>query len=405
MAYFTYTAVDRDGSLVKGAFEGPDLETARDTVSSSGLYVVAVRQTGKYGELARKLALSRSVKKAEIIEFSKNLSVMLRAGVPVLKALSDIAGGLENRYFKQTVNGLRRKIELGMGFSESAASYPKVFPEIFVRLSMVGEETGNLDKSLSDVAEHLEKIEDLRGAIKRALIYPAFAVTATFGALLFWLVYVLPKVMAVFTDMHLSLPLPTRLLLYASGFTGEYWYLMAAAPVAAFQGVALLRRNKKILYRSDALFLRIPVAGLVARNMLLALFAEQMRILSIAGITVDRSLKIVSEVIGNEVFRTALQGVREDIALGSRISDAVSKQKVFPALVKRMLEIGETTGSLDEQFMYLAGHYLKILDGLSQKIGKMVEPIVIGVVGLMFALIIMGLMLPVYDLVARIGGQ
>lgn len=404
MAFFTYTAVDREGTLVKGFFEGPDIETAKDTVSSSGLYVVAVKRSGRYGEYLRRLAVSRRVGRAEIIEFSKNLSVMLRAGVPMLKGLSDMAGGLDNRYFQQTVNGMRRKIEFGGGFSESAAEYPLVFPEIFIRLTMVGEETGNLDKSLSDAAAHLEKMEDLASSIKRALIYPAFAVTATFGALLFWLVYVLPKVMEIFTDMRLELPLPTRILLYASGFSKEHWYLALIAPVALFYALKLLRRHRKVLYHTDRLVLKLPVVRHVACNMLLALFAEQMRILTVAGITVDRSLKIVSEVIKNEVFRVAIGKIREEIALGSRISEAVGKQKVFPTVVRRMVEIGETSGSLDEQFGYLAEHYLKTLDGVSQKIGKMVEPIVIGVIGMMFALIIMGLMLPVYDLVARIGG-
>lgn len=404
MAFFTYTAVDREGTLVKGFFEGTDIETARDTVSSSGLYVVAVKRSGRYGEYLRRLAVSRRVKRAEIIEFSKNLSVMLRAGVPILKALSDMAGSLDNRYFQQTVNGMRREIEFGGGFSESAAKYPRVFPEIFIRLTMVGEETGNLDKSLSDVASHLEKMEDLGSSIKRALIYPAFAVIATFGALLFWLVYVLPKVMEIFTDMRLELPLPTRILLYASGFSKEHWYLALIAPVASFYALKLLRRHRKVLYHTDRLVLKLPVVRHVAYNMLLALFAEQMRILTVAGVTVDRSLKIVSEVIKNEVFRVAIGKIREEIALGSRISEAVGRQKVFPTVVRRMVEIGETSGSLDEQFGYLAEHYLKTLDGVSQKIGKMVEPIVIGVIGMMFALIIMGLMLPVYDLVAKIGG-
>ncbi|MBI5469452.1 MAG: type II secretion system F family protein, partial [Deltaproteobacteria bacterium] len=221
---------------------------------------------------------------------------------------------------------------------------------------------------------------------------------------LFWLVYVLPKVMEIFTDMRLELPLPTRILLYASGFSKEHWYLALIAPVALFYALKLLRRHRKVLYHTDRLVLKLPVVRHVACNMLLALFAEQMRILTVAGITVDRSLKIVSEVIKNEVFRVAIGKIREEIALGSRISEAVGKQKVFPTVVRRMVEIGETSGSLDEQFGYLAEHYLKTLDGVSQKIGKMVEPIVIGVIGMMFALIIMGLMLPVYDLVARIGG-
>lgn len=404
MPFFSYTAVNNEGSVVRGALEGADIETVRDTVSSSGLYVIALRKSGSYGAYLHKLAFSRSVKRTEIVEFSKNLSVMLKAGMPLLKGLGDIAESLDNKYFRETVNSMRRKIELGSGFSEAASGCANVFPDIFVHLTMVGEETGSLDKSLSDVAEHLEKMEDLYSSIKRALIYPAFAIIATFGALLFWLVYVLPKVMGIFKDMNLALPLPTRILLFASDLTRSYWYLLMLVPAGVFFGIKMLRRRKRTLYLMDSLLIKLPVVKHVTYNMLLALFTEQMRILTVAGITVDRSLNIVSEVINNEVFRKAIEGVREEISLGSRISDAVGKQRVFPTLVKRMVDIGEASGSLDEQFGYLAEYYLKILDGVSQKIGKMIEPIVIGVIGFMFALIIMGLLLPIYDLVAKIGG-
>lgn len=404
MPFFSYTAVNNEGAVIKGSLEGADIETVRDTVASSGLYVIALKKTGSYGAYIQKLALSRSVSRAEIIEFSKNLSVMLRAGMPLLKGLSDISESHDNRHLRETLNSMRRKIELGSGFSEAASGCANVFPDIFVRLTAVGEETGSLDKSLQEVAEHLEKMEDLYSAIKRALIYPAFAIVATFGALLFWLIYVLPKVMAIFTDLNLKLPLPTRILLFSSDLTRSYWYLLMLAPALVFAGVRILRKRKNTLYYMDSLMIRLPVVKQVTYNMLLALFAEQLRILTAAGITIDRSLKIVSEVINNEVFRRAIEGVREEIAMGGRISDAVGKQKVFPALVKRMVDIGEASGSLEKQFGYLAEYYLKVLEGVSQKIGKMIEPIVIGVIGFMFALIIMGLLLPIYDLVAKIGG-
>lgn len=402
MPFYSYTAVNNDGVLIKGALEGNDIETVRDTIASSGLYIITLRKLSYYNSYIRKLVLTRSVKRAEIIEFTKNLSVMLRAGIPILKALSDIADGLENRYFQQIINSMRRKIELGSSFSEAAACW-NVFPEIFVRLSIVGEETGNLEKSFSDVAIHLEKMEDLSSSIKRALIYPVFAIVSTGGALLFWLVYVLPKVMDIFKNMGLALPLPTRILLHMSDFCRNYWYMLLIAPVVLFLLIKLLRRKKKTLYYMDLLIISLPVVKNVTYNRLLALFSEQLRILTVAGITIDRSLEIIFAVINNEVFRNAIANIREEIALGSRISNAIGKQKVFPTIVTRMIDVGETSGNLDKQFAHLSDYYLKILDDVSQKIGKMVEPIVIGIIGFIFALIIMGLLLPIYDLVAKIG--
>ena len=402
MAFYSYSAVNSDGALIRGAIEGNDPEIARDDISSSGLYVITLRKLNPLSSSIRKFAHMRSIRRPEIIEFAKNFSIMLRSGIPILSALSDIADGMDNKYFQQTIFSIRRKIEFGSSFSDAADSF-HVFPDIFVRLSRVGEETGNLERSFLDVAIHLEKMENLSSSIKRALIYPAFAIVSTFGALLFWLIYVLPKVMEIFKNMSLDLPLPTRILLHMSDFCRNYWYLLLITPVVLVFGIRMLRRRKKARYYLDLLTIKIPVIKHVTYNMLLALFAEQLRILTVAGITIDRSLETISDVIGNEVFKDSVVRIREEIALGSRISDAIGKQKVFPKLVTRMIDVGEASGNLDEQFLHLSDHYIRELDNVSKKIGAMIEPIVIGVIGLLFALIIMGLLLPIYDLVAKIG--
>lgn len=403
MPHFTYKAVNQDGGVVRGSVEGIDSAAVTDSIASSGLYVLKVRQSAERLSFIRKAVFAKRVRRSEIIDFSKNLAVMLKAGVPIIVCFSDIASTTENRYFKEAINGMRRKIELGAGFSEAAAACGKVFPDIFIRITMVGEQTGNLEKSLFDVAEHLQKIENLVASIKRALLYPVFAIVSTLGALLFWLMYVLPKVMEMFTQNNLALPLPTRILLFASNFCTSYWYLLLVVPVGTVVLARFILKNKRARYYYDYAKIKMPVLRLIVYNRLLALFAEQMRILTVAGITIDRSLAIVSDVIGNEVFREALKNVREEIALGSRISDAIGKQSVFPSTLTKMIDIGESSGSLDSQFAYLSEIYLTRLDDISQKMGKIVEPLVIGVIGGLFAIIIMGLLLPIYDLVSKVG--
>lgn len=403
MPHFTYKAVNQDGGVVRGSVEGIDSAAVTDSIASSGLYVLKVRQSADRLSFIRKAVFAKRVRRSEIIDFSKNLAVMLKAGVPIIVCFSDIASTTENRYFKEAINGMRRKIELGAGFSEAAAACGKVFPDIFIRITMVGEQTGNLEKSLFDVAEHLQKIENLVASIKRALLYPVFAIVSTLGALLFWLMYVLPKVMEMFTQNNLALPLPTRILLFASNFCTSYWYLLLVVPVGTVVLARFILKNKRARYYYDYAKIKMPVLRLIVYNRLLALFAEQMRILTVAGITIDRSLAIVSDVIGNEVFREALKNVREEIALGSRISDAIGKQSVFPSTLTKMIDIGESSGSLDSQFAYLSEIYLTRLDDISQKMGKIVEPLVIGVIGGLFAIIIMGLLLPIYDLVSKVG--
>ncbi|MDI6890542.1 MAG: type II secretion system F family protein [Thermodesulfovibrionales bacterium] len=403
MPFFSYRAIDGSGALVKGIVETTNMDVAYDSIASAGLHVIDIKKSNEYIVSIKRRVLAKKIKRRDIIEFASNLSVMLKSGIPLLSALSDIAETTENRYFKQKIDSIRSTVELGSRFSDAVAVQKHIFPDIFVRLVMVGEETGRLDKGLSDVAGHLQRMEDLAASIKRALIYPAFAIVTTTGALLFWLIYVLPKVITVFKDMGIVLPLPTRILISISNFTQSYWYLILLSPVILFVLIKVLRQKKETRYYIDLAKIKFPVMKHVIYNKLLALFSEQLRILTTAGITIDRSFEITADVIGNDVFKSAIEDSKQAISGGSRISDALRKHEVFPPLATRMIDIGETSGTLDEQFAYLSEYYLKRLDDVSQKLGKMIEPIVISVIGLMFALIIIGLLFPVYELVSKMG--
>jgi type II secretory pathway component PulF len=164
-----------------------------------------------------------------------------------------------------------------------------------------------------------------------------------------------------------------------------------------------MKRKESTRYYLDSLKLKLPVVKLVVLNKLLALFSEQSRILIVAGITVDRSLSIIADVIGNEVFRRAILATKDSISFGSGISEALREHRIFPILVVRMIDIGEKSGSLDEQFAFLSNYYIAKLDDISEKMGKLIEPLVIVVVGIIVIFIILGLMLPIYELVSTFG--
>ncbi|MBI5205203.1 MAG: type II secretion system F family protein, partial [Nitrospirae bacterium] len=182
-----------------------------------------------------------------------------------------------------------------------------------------------------------------------------------------------------------------------------YWHFIPILPFAVFIAIRMLNRKSSSKYYIDEIKLKLPIIKIVVYNKLLALFSEQLRILVVSGLTISRSFDMVAGVIGNEVFKRALLKIKDSISSGSRISDALREHIVFPSLVARMIDAGETSGNLDEQLAYLSGFYFKRLDDVSQKIGKMVEPVVITLVGVIFAVIIIGLLFPVYDLVIKLG--
>jgi general secretion pathway protein F/type IV pilus assembly protein PilC len=167
--------------------------------------------------------------------------------------------------------------------------------------------------------------------------------------------------------------------------------------------VLVMRTQEKTRYFYDLMLLKLPIVKLIIYNKLLALFTEQMRILIVAGLTIDRTLDIVAGVIDNLVFRRAILAVRENVLLGSRISDSLKEHKIFPPMVTRMVNAGERSGNLDTQFSFLSGYYIKRLDDISAKLGKMIEPILLSIVGIVFILILMAVLLPVYELVSKVG--
>jgi len=402
MPFYRYTAVAADGSVVRNVMEADDLEAVYRAAERKRLNVVSVGETSALLSRIRRRLGARRIRRMEVIEFSKNLSVMLKAGLPLLSSLEDIAGTTENRDFRKVILSIHEQVAMGASLSEAVRMHGLVFPEIFVRLIAVGEHSGNLEGSLADIAGHLRKMEELSAAIRRALIYPVFALVTALGALLFWLVYVLPKLLDTFNDLGVPIPPVTRALIAASGFTRTHWQGMLLAPPLVFALLRLLRLHPLGALWLDRAKLRLPIVRLILENKILGLFAEQMRILIRAGVTVDQAFGLTADVLGNRVYADAVGRVRGEVLAGSTIAEAVRKQGVFPPLVLRMLHIGETSGSLDEQFRFLAEHHMEKLDDVSQKLGKMLEPIIVGFLGIVFAVIIVGLLLPVYDMVSKI---
>lgn len=404
MPFFAYKAVNNDGRVIRGTVEKPDIDLAYDNVTSSGLHVLTIQESSSVLDFYTRRLRIWSVKRPEIIEFAKNLSVMVRSGMPLMTSISDMAESVDNRKFAERLHDIKRTVELGSSFTSALGNHNDIFPEIFINLIAVGEETGRLDESLSDIALHLQRMEDLKSAITRALMYPVFALVGTLGALLFWLIYVLPKMSALFTSMDVELPAITQNLILASNFSKNYWYIYILLPLFFYIILVLLSKKEATKYYIDSAKLKLPVIRLIVHNKLLALFAEQLRILMSAGVTIDRSLDIMINVIDNVVFKRALLDTREKIMLGSMVSDALKDHRgLFPNMVMRMIAIGESTGDLNEQLNYLSEYFLDKLDDISNKLGKMIEPLVILVIGGMFMIIILGLLSPIYDLISGIG--
>lgn len=404
MPLFSYKAIDDKGEITKGVADGKHIDDAYNSILASGLYILEINQSGRFSSFFSMISLGGGVARKDVIEFASNLSVMIKAGIPIITALSDIADTTEKRHFKSIIHDIKKSIELGESFSEAVSRHREVFPDIFVKLIAASEETGQFSEALKDITVHLKRMEDMRSIIIRSLIYPLFAFVATSGALIFWLVYVLPQLKELFTTLGVELPPLTRGMIAASELATLYWPVFIIIPVGFYLTIKLLSRSKVTKYYLDSFKLKLPIAGQMVHTKLLALFAEQFRILIAAGITISRSFDIIIDVLDNEVFKEALRKTKEEILLGSTISDSLKEHgDLFPPLAIRIISVGEATGRLPEQFDFLAGNFIEKLEDLSEKIGKAIEPIIILVIGAMFVLLILGLLAPIFDLISTVG--
>ncbi|MCX5835846.1 MAG: type II secretion system F family protein [Deltaproteobacteria bacterium] len=402
MNNYLYKAVDANGGVIKGIVEGLDASSVRNNLTNRGLYILYIKDSSKFLKAINDKLTTWRIKRKDVIEFASNLAIMIHAGVPILSALEDIITTMTNESMKSTLIDIRKNIEMGVKFSDALNIHKSVFPDILIRLARVGEETGRLDQSLLEVSKHLQKLDDLAATVKRALIYPLFSLITTGVALVFWLAYVLPKIMQVIIGLGVEMPLLTKILYEISKVTEKFWYVLLIIPILIVITIQVMKVKLYTRYYWDLIKIRLPLVRLLLHNRLLALFAEQMRLLISAGITIDRSFDVAADVMGNEVFKRAIINSKMDIMAGRKISDAMGVQSIFPPLFIRMVSIGEASGNLDQQFGFLAEHYYKIVDDISEKIGKMIEPILMIILGLMMGLMIAGVLLPMYDVFSKI---
>lgn len=404
MSNYSFKALDADGIVIKGILEADTISSVHENLSAKGLFVLHVRESSLILKKISDRFITWRITRKDIIEFSSNLSIMIRAGVPILSALDDIIDTIDNQQLKSTVRDIKKNIEMGTRLSDALELHKKIFPDILVRLVRVGEETGRLEESLSEVAGHLQKMDDLAATVKRALIYPFFSLITTGAAVIFWLAYVLPKIMMVIRDLGVTMPLLTVVLYELSKFTENYWYLLLIIPIVIVLAIQAMKLSPHTRYHWDNIKIKIPIVKLLTYNKLLALFSEQLRLLVTAGITIDRAFEVAADVMGNEVFKRAILKSKSEIVAGQKISDALSAQNVFPPLLIRMVAIGESSGNLDQQFNFLATHYYKLVDDFSDKVGKMIEPVLIITLGCLMGLMVAGVLLPMYDVFTKLAG-
>jgi type IV pilus assembly protein PilC len=402
MPVFTYSGKNASGEKVTGERNAANKQMLMTQLRREQITAGAVREKGK--EFVMPTFGSGKVKTKDIAVFFRQFSVMIDAGLPLVQCLEILAANQENPAFQKTLNGVRTTVEGGSTLANAMRQYPKVFDDLTTNMIEAGETGGILDLILQRLAIYVEKAVKLKGAVKSALIYPVSVISLAgliVGALLKWVV---PIFANLFAGLGVALPLPTRIVVGLSGFIGQFWWFFIIGGVGLVFGVKQIRKNPKGRYFFDAMLLKLPIIGMLLRKIAVARFTRTLGTLITSGVPILEGLSITARTSGNAVLEEALMKVRKAIEEGRTIVDPLRESGVFPNMVTQMIGVGEATGAMDNMLQKIADFYEDEVDAATKDMLAMLEPVIIGVLGVAVGGIVISLYLPLFSMIAKLAG-
>lgn len=405
MANFEYTAVTKEGKTVTGAVEASSREALSESLHKQGLRPLLIKQKSSRGSFSFG---KPKVKLKDLVMFTRQLSTMVSAGVPLTRSLTTLQEQTDNKYFKTVIGGITKDVEGGLTIGDALAKYPNVFSEVYVNMVRAGEAGGILDEILKRLAAQVEQEASMRKKIKSAMTYPvvigSIAVIAFFGLMIF----VMPKMGKIIKDLggpDAKLPVYSQFLLDLSGYMQKYAvFIFIALAVAIF----LTRRYIKTpvgKFKFHYLLLKTPILKDILIKIAVARFARTFASLMSAGVSVLDALQVTGSAIGNKVLQKELEEAAKEVKNGKALSEPMATSKYFPPIVSQMLAVGEETGQVDTILVKIADFYEEevatTIDGLS----SIIEPVMIILIGAMVGVIAASVMGPISSLSKNIGNN
>lgn len=405
MPVFAYKALDASGKEVSGKIDAATEKVANQRLREQGMRPFEMKSLGDKAA-GGGISLGGGKKKvglADIATFTRQLATLLDAGLPLLRALNILMDQTENPGLKEIIGSISADIQGGASFSEALGKHPRTFSKLFINMVKAGEIGGVLEVVLDRLATFSEKDMELRTKIKSALTYPAIMGLVAISVVTFLLVFVIPTFVKMFNDVGLSLPLPTRIVVGASDFIIGYWYIILAGIGGLVWGYKQMNKTDAGRLKIDAIKLKLPVFGVLNRNVATARFTRTLGTLIESGVPILQALDIVKDTSGNEVISEAIKKVIDSITEGETISKPLHEAHVFPAMVTHMIAVGEETGALETMLKKIADQYEMVVDETVAALSSMIEPIMIVFMGSSVGLIVTALFFPMFDLVDVVG--
>ncbi|MBU6389141.1 type II secretion system F family protein [Patescibacteria group bacterium] len=334
----------------------------------------------------------------ERIVFTEQLSVMLKAGITLVQALKGLREETSNKVLAKILSEMVSDLEGGMAFSQALAKHPKVFSTIYCQMVASAERTGNIAGILNKLTEQQQKEYELKGKVRGALMYPAIVSTLLVGVIIMVITFILPKLMGLFEQSNISLPLSTQILIGISNLFIHDWYWLIGGLVGLIIGFNLMLKTKSGLYSWDLIKLKVPVLGSFVGKSYMARFTQSFASLAEAGIPVLEIFKILEGVIGSTVYAAELEKIAADVENGIKVSTAIRKSKYFPAMIGQLVSVGEQSGDLAGIFNVLGNFFEKEVDTMAKNLSTILEPLIMIVMGAAVGFVLLSVMQPILSL-------
>jgi len=390
---------DKRGTKLKGQQIATTPNLVRAELRRQGINPISVKKKPKAflgGAGAR-------ISTKDIAVFSRQLATMLKSGVPLVTAFQIIAGGQKNPKMRTMLDKIRADIESGSTLFESLGKYPVQFDELYTNLVQAGESAGVLDTILDNIASHKERIESIKGKIKKALYYPAAVVAVAIIVSSILLIYVIPQFEGIFQSFGADLPAFTKMIVGASRWLRSNGLYVLIGFIAVVAGLIMAKkRSVKFAHWIDRTSLKIPIVGGILEQAAIARFCRTLAITFAAGVPLVDALRIVSGATGNRVFDEAAARIREDVAVGHQLQMAMQQVGVFPNMVIQMASIGEEAGSLDEMLVKVAEAYEEEVNNAVDALSSLLEPLIIVFIGVIVGTMVIAMYLPIFKMAAVI---
>ncbi len=407
MATFAYKALDKAGTEVAGTLDADNERLALGRLKDMGYLPLEIRaeKVAKGGILDTFLGIftRKRVKGKDIVTFTRQLSTLIDAGLPLLRSLNVLGEQTESPNLNVQIKDIASSVQGGSTFSDALAKHPRTFSKLYINMIKAGEAGGVLEVVLARLAEFSEKEQALKSKVKGAMVYPALVVMVGVGVVLFLTIAIIPTFVGMFVEIGATLPLPTMIMMKLSDFLRGFWWVNLLVVLALITSYKMWVKKEQGRYQTDKIKLKLPILGDLAKKGAISRFTRTLGTLITSGVPILQALLIVKDTAGNEVIARAMVSVHNSIREGESIAAPLGKSSVFPPMVVHMIAVGEETGALDTMLIKVSDIYDREVDTAVNALTSVLEPVLILGMGLVVGFIVIAMYLPIFQMSAMSG--